>query len=191
MTYIHHPGKQHAHNGYVERVAPLTDRQKEMMLMVLCRKESAFLAAKDQLKPEHFSEYESGLATIWSCVLDHYEHFGQLPGEDHLVAEIERRLEEAPDQLSEHEIAQLDQYVERAYLVPADGLKVNVALRLLQEFLREQLALEAQALFARRDTPRDLQMLLSHLTTQAQAIDTLLAPPPRTACTVFLTPRAC
>lgn len=162
-------------NGYViERRAPLTERHIEMMLGVLIRKESAFLVARSRLQAETFAEGHRRYAILWSIVDDHYEEFNELPLENHVVAELEVRLDEDPGALSPEGIELLDEYLAMIYRVDEEELKEKVVFRYLKQYLEDRLAERLRSeVNGSRHTPSNLFGLMSTYAEEASSIGTL------------------
>lgn len=123
----------------VSRRAPLTERQKQLMLAVLLRRERAFKSVGDRLSPDSFPEDNKELRLTWAVALDHYNTYEEVPSRETLLTEIEARLEEDPDYLTEDQIDALNDFVEMAYEIPRKELNVRVATRYVQQLLEETL----------------------------------------------------
>ncbi len=154
-----------------ERRAPLTDRQIELMLAVLIRKESAFLVAKSQLTTEKFASLHRAYAVVWSVVCDYYDEFRHMPSEDYIIGEIESRLEEDPDAMSPEESAMLDHYLTWSFKPVLEEMKEGVAFKLLRRYLEDRLIDDArQQLNSSAHTPVNIFGLMQNYSEQASII---------------------
>lgn len=163
-----------AKNGLIARRPPLTDRQKQMMLMVLMRHLHAFRTVKEKLSPAHFAEHEQGYALVWQVVLDYYQEFTELPKEEYVLGEVERRLGEDPDLLTPRATKQLDRFIDLAYSVPKKDLKANVAISFVQAFLQDHLAEElAQTIRQDDTTPVQLTDIFTRARDEAASISAM------------------
>jgi hypothetical protein len=154
---------------------PLSDRQKRLMLSVLIRKAGAFEVAKTQLRAEHFSEVEKIYKLVWQTVLDFYESYEELPAVEELLGELQARLEEVDSAyLSPEQVEDLDRFIGVAYDMPAKSLKERVALRYLQRFLEDDLAIKAREAFAVSEaTPQSMHDLIQSFSSVAIDIQNL------------------
>jgi hypothetical protein len=166
----------------IERRLPLTDIQKQLMLMIVLRKDSVFQIARSQLKPEHFNAGEQAYAVIWAAVLDHWKELNELPGERALLAEIDRRIKDDPGALTDDEIEFVDGFLADAFAVKKRLLSDRVAMKYMRIFLEDRLTDRAREMFHLSPrTPKDLFALTSRLAEEAGticAMDSSGAPEP-------------
>ena len=126
-----------------DRRAPLSERQVENMMTVFIRKGDALETAQHQLTPESFAPHHRNLAALWAVVCDHVTEHVDLPDEEAVCGELERRCAEDPEGLSDEEFANLDEYIRRAYAVSIENLSdaiVRVAFKYLKRYLEERIA---------------------------------------------------
>ena len=154
-----------------ERRAPLTDRQIELMLAVLIRRESSFLAAKSQLTVDRFASLHRAYAVVWSIVCDYHDEFTDMPNEDYIIGEIESRLDEDPEAMSPEESSMLDQYLTWAFKPPLREMKEKVAFKLLRRYLEDRLIDDARhQLNSSAHTPTNIFGLMQGFTERASII---------------------
>lgn len=116
----------------------LTYRQKQLMLSVLVRVDTAFQRLRHKLTPAHFDQIsEKGLAVVWSVVLDIYDVDDQLPSKEALETEISARLEGDPSMLNDEQIDDVDDLLELAFSIDEAALNKKVAMRYAARMLEE------------------------------------------------------
>lgn len=146
------------------RRAPLTERQVENMLTVLIRRKEALEQARRQLAADGFADHHRNFAALWAVVCDHYDEFGELPGEDEVTGELERRFDEDPEALSDEEVENLDFFIRRAYKAPLENIDAHImriAFRHLRVYLEDRIADRIRRdLTSSTYTPGDLCSLL-------------------------------
>lgn len=161
-------------DNFVDRRRPLTDGQKEMMMVVLIRNREAFDAVADQLRPEHFPPHDKKYAVLWAAVVGYFDENGDLPLPAYLTTEIQRRLEDDPDGLSEEEIESLDAFIgDFAFNFKDDELRPNFAIAKARQLMEDALHLQLTEVLSARDTPINLGNLLGQMQDQAATIASL------------------
>ena len=160
----------------IERRSPLTDTQKQILLMTAIRKLGVFKVAKERLKPEHFSrEEDRGYGIIWASVLEFYETHEELPDDDYLCAEVESRIEDTD--LTEDEINDLDGVIFRAFEKEPEDLKDKVARRYLKQFLEEHVQQETSEMLSGDEVAVALPTLLEDIARKASSLRALESGP--------------
>ncbi len=158
----------------METLPPLTRRQHEILLTVIGRKESAFQAVSEQLKPEHFGLVSYDLGVLWASICDHYTSYGTLPPEEWLVAEYERRLEDSGEDLTDDELSDTDDFIRRMYAFREKTLNDEVAKDYAKSLIQENLLKELETqLHNARGVPSDLGTLLADYHTKVENTSSL------------------
>lgn len=127
-----------------KRRAPLTDRQVELLLSRLLRDAELLRQVHRQLDASDFLPRHRGYALVMSVLEDYFAQFRAVPNREELLGELEHRLLEDPDGLSEEEQEALGEFVEFAYETKL--LRREAALRLFRHYGEDCLAA-----LARRD----------------------------------------
>lgn len=157
-----------------KKVAPLTPRQKQIMMSILIRDIGAYFTAASRLTPAEFSEYDRVYAIVWGAVQRHQQKFGDLPTYDWLAAEVEAFLERSSEELTDNELEQLNDFLVTAFDIEVSENDVKVARMYLSTFLKERLFDRFRAEMTAGDsTPEDLDLVLSNLASKVSAIETL------------------
>lgn len=156
-----------------ERRTPLNDAQKELMMTVLIRHPEAFLAVRTQLQAGHFGQYDQRYAVLWAAVCDYYVQHRELPGEQYLLAETQRRLDDDPGLLVDEEIEQLDAFMQRSFLLDASELKPRYAISKAKQFLEESLQARLAGAVSSEEMPVSLGKLLGAAAEEASQIQGL------------------
>lgn len=152
--------------------SPLNDRQLEMLLTALLRREDLFSEARSILLVNTFPDHHRNYALVWSIVNDYYDEFGELPVEDYIAAEIETRVDEDPDALSDEEIDVVDLFLRRAFVLDDSLINEKLARRQLKQYLDDRLADDIRKEFSgQQATPEDTVSILSSLTERASSLD--------------------
>jgi len=160
------------------KIAPLTPRQKMMMMSVLIRSPEAFTAAQLRLTGADFSEYDRGYAITWEAVREYYNNFRALPSYDWLAPEIEARIERDPEGLTEQQLESLNSFLIVSFELTLDDSDSKVARRYLSTFLKERLLDKVRMQLASSDdTPENLSEVFSRLAEKATHIETLRGSP--------------
>lgn len=118
------------------RRAPLTERAVERLVGFTLRNESMHRKAKQMLQVEDFADHQRGLAAVYAIGLDFYEEHQELPDYVDIVEEIERRLDEAPESLSEDELELLDRAVKLQYQLPDEYFEQPKVQKVFRKMLR-------------------------------------------------------
>jgi len=149
----------------------LTRRQREMLLMVLLRKESVFNKLLQHIKPEHFGDSCLDLGIIWAIAADHYEEYGHLPSEEYVAAEFERRIEDAGDEFDDALIEQADAFLQIAYSLADNNLDEAVADNFAQRLIEEHLLVDLKdTLSITRGIPERFAELLADYTQRSETV---------------------
>jgi RecA/RadA recombinase len=134
------------------------------MMTCVVRDPHSFRTAKIGLSSELFAEKHRGFAALWAVVFDYNEEFGGLPDEDYVVGELERRLEEDPDAMTDEGMQELDDFIARAYKLDPKFLDHKTRKschKHLRQYLEEQMKEDLQAtLSSSTYTPTDMCGLL-------------------------------
>lgn len=158
----------------IDQRPPLMDREKELMLVVLIRKQEAFEIARSQLTYEHFNEYEMYLLVVWQVVCEHFDAYNELPAEEHITTAISARMKEDEMFLAtQEEVELLDHFLAWAFRMEETALRENVALGYLRRFLQEKLALQVQDAFSEGYLPESMFGLMQGFMEQASEIEVL------------------
>ncbi len=159
----------------VEFSPRLTTRQKELMLTVLLRDESAFLAVRDRLKAKHFDRDDRRFALVWNALEDHYKEFSELPGGDELMAEVERRLGIVEDELSSDEIEELEEFLSRVYEVDQSAIKPRYGIAKAKQFIGDALASDLSRISSEWSEERPVLFgrMLDERLTELRDVETL------------------
>ena len=158
----------------VVRRTVMTDRQVETMMAILLRNREAFEVAQTRLQNEHFAPQHRRYGLAWSVARDHYLETGELPVAEVLCGEIERRTHADMLGLSDEELAQLDEFVTRAY--SEDVLPARSGLIYLRNYLNQALAARLRdEMGAGIEVPQDVFGLLNTYTSRADTIRSLTA----------------
>ena len=156
------------------RRPPLTDREKELMLVVLVRNQEAFEAARPQLTYEHFNEYETYLSVVWQVVCEHFDEHNELPAGEHVTTAINARMrEDEMLMVAKEEVEALDHFLAWAFWMEESALRVNVAMSYLRRFLQEKLARKVQGVFSEGYMPESMFSLMQTFTEQASKLEVL------------------
>lgn len=130
---------------------PLSESEKELMMMVLIRSPLAFERARNILTDEHFGEFNAGYGLLWAATLDYFNKYDELPELEFLQAGINSRIEEDPGLLTDTEEDDVNELVLKAF-DPDWGDKLqthepyaNWACDVVQKFMEEGLARRLQA----------------------------------------------
>ncbi len=156
----------------IERDAPVSFREKELMLMILLRDKVAFEQVKDRLTEDCFGEYETGLQVLWIALNLFYDGHGEImPSREPLFALVQTELDELPDPVSEEDAESLTDTIYTAYELddpsPTDR---KYALGVAERLLQQQVAIKTRKLLEEDDdTPTDLPKLLQALADQSAA----------------------
>jgi len=108
----------------------------ERMLGVVLRNEEAMRHAEEMLEVDDFAEHQRGYAAVYAVALDFYEEHAALPQYDDLVDEVERRLDENPEGLSDDELALLDKWLKDTYEIPDEHFAKREMLRVFRKYLK-------------------------------------------------------
>lgn len=156
------------------RAAPLTFKQKAIMLTSLLRSSDIFLSVREHLKPEFFNEYEQSFRLVWIAICQHFETHAELPSENLLYSAVESLIHSSLDNFPDGFEDEVNQLLNIIFNLPEEDCKPKVGKALLSDFLREKLFDKARnQLTATNDTPKNLQELFSALAEKAQAISTI------------------
>jgi RecA/RadA recombinase len=139
---------------------PLGERQRQYALTVLMRNKDAFSMIKDQINSQLFNtEAGRANAVVWAVLKDYYNIHSDLPVQEVLLAELENRLS-LTDEFDDEALEALDEFIEAAYAVPAEDLKVNVAMKYLSQMITEQTQNSLLAEIQNGGVVSDLPLLL-------------------------------
>ncbi len=126
----------------------VSQRNKEMMMVLVVRHPDVFAVARTVLRPEHFGVSDVGFAIAWRVLLDFWEKFESLPSRELMFAEVDKWLGEHPQELTQEEIEELNSWLDVAYddqhwgEQVSDETYVRWGVETLKRFLSEQLAQE-------------------------------------------------
>ncbi len=159
----------------VEYGPRLTDRQKELMMTVLLRDTAAFVSVRTQLQPKHFGRDDRRFALVWNAACELFDEFHELPEEEQLAAEVDRRLTMVDDEFSEEELEALDEFLGRAFAVEPKAIKTRYGVAKAKQFIQDAMAAEVSDLTAdwSRERPVLLGRLLSDFTQKLQDVEAL------------------
>ena len=151
--------------------APVTYRQKQLMLAVLMRSEEAFKAVSPRLRVSHFREmHDRPLAVVWDVLCTVHKQNDELPSSEILSTEISARLEDDPELLSDDQIEDVD-----ALLTLSEELKIGLlerktAMAYARRLIEEGIQVELNARMADPNSFLDLPTILEETKVQ---VDTL------------------
>src|SRR5690606_30648676 len=121
-----------------ERRAPISLRQKHLMVAACIRKLPIYETVGVRLTTGHF--YQSGdhvLAVVWSCITEFLERFETLPNRSELITQLESQLEQEPERLTDADIQELNEFLSLAYSLPEDELRLDVVTEFVKQYLEE------------------------------------------------------
>lgn len=155
---------------------PLRDRQKQLMLAIFIRSFEAFEASYKQLTPEALQRSgDKGYALVWAVTRHHYTVFGELPTDEMLTTELEKRLEDDPEYLTESEIVELDNFVGDVFNIDEKDLAPKFAYRFLRWFLEEDLQYQLREELSREGVSECFPKLLTGFAEKAQSLTSMQA----------------
>lgn len=153
---------------------PLLQERFERMLTTLLRLEGPFLAARKNLDARGFATNHRGFAILWRLTGEHYDQFGELPGEDELAYALQQHIDVDPQSLSDEEIAELNEFITYAWTPNPEHLKPHVAFRWLRQYLDDRLISRARDDLADPNrTPASTFRLFQDYALQASAIEAI------------------
>lgn len=126
--------------GTTERRASISERQKHFMLAACIRNKSIFETVGRRLSYGNFIQTgDISLALVWSCILEWVQTFDALPNRSELITQLESRLEQEPNLLTDSEIESLNDFLSLAYAIPDEDLRAEVAAEYAKQFLEDLL----------------------------------------------------
>lgn len=155
---------------------PLSPRLVDLLLKVLLRSHDVFLDAKSRLSPMHFQGRNALARTwLWQTLCDLESRFGELPGEDLLLGELQVRINEpAYQSMSDESIDAINEVVDSAYdmedkwVLEHEKVGRNILARLLDEDLQRK----SKELLSRGHLLQ-LPAVLQQLASEAQSIQAM------------------
>lgn len=154
--------------------APLTLRQKQLMLAVLMRDESTFRTVQPKLAVRHFrGSDEQHLALLWDVLQKLHSRDGGLPSSELLSTELSARLEDDPNVLTDPQIDDLDAVMDMAYSLELSGNDKRAALLYTRQLLEESLQFELQERVASQTGILDLPAILLEAQSKVEGIASL------------------
>ena len=167
--------KSRRKDEFVERTAPVTESEKELMLMVLLRDKNAFESVRDRLEVNSFTEYEQGFRLIWTAVTNLYETLDQeLPGLNPLMVELQNLIDDYPEELSDDAIENLDAVVRGAFELEPTVTDRRYATAIAERVLQEKLVEKVRTILETGvDFPRNLPGLLGEYADRSAEVANL------------------
>lgn len=161
------------------RRAPIVRRHKVMALQILLRNKPALRTLSNSLTVEHFDESEFGLAVLWSVLVDYLREYGEMPEEEIVTADVERRLGESGVPLTPEAIEEVDTIISKAFYADDPSgyctpTLTNWVLSTVREWMQDKLFESAATTFQPgTDTPIDLSEVMTVFNEKAAHIGAL------------------
>jgi hypothetical protein len=154
--------------------APITYRQKQLLMAVLIKSSAVFRAISDKLQSTHFRELDDRpFVIVYDVVKAYHTQTGELPTTELLNTEISARLEDDPELLTGEQIAEVDTLLSISAEIEIGQQERKAAIGYAKRLLEEALHIE---LYARADSSAgfsDLPALLTEVRTRADSIAAL------------------
>jgi replicative DNA helicase len=164
----------------IVRRAGTDPENKARLIGILLQNPEAFEAVIDQLTPEMFAPYDLGYGLLWKTALDFFEENNELPDYTLLQAELQTRIAEDPEYLTDEEIEELSEFLDDAFggeLFKKEATCKSYtkwAIKTAKSFMKEQIARKAKELIHTNNTvPVDLPSLLHEIHTQVEAVESV------------------
>ncbi|MFO0822516.1 MAG: hypothetical protein U0792_05250 [Gemmataceae bacterium] len=164
------------------RQSMLATEKVNLMLAVLIRNVTAFLAVHELLTPEKLQN--KPLAVVWKIVRDFHSANNCLPLRKVLLAELHDTLKNHTGTLSDDELDEAEEFIEMAFKdalhcenLSTSETQAKLAIKSARRLLEDQLALKAQdAVHDGTTRPADLPAMLTAVSDEARMIACLDAP---------------
>jgi hypothetical protein len=142
-------------------------QERNFMLINMMRRQDAFDRARQHLRTDHFTPEEKWISTIWSCVGEHVDEFGELPGKEALIAKFNARFEEDPDEYSDDDLQEAEDFIATMYAMDESSFNDKVAFGWLRKFLEDRLVDQIRSALTTSTTPQDMRSKLTAWNDQA------------------------
>lgn len=133
------PNNDNDHHQPTQRL-PLAERQVSQMLGVIIRQESTLRSAATHLDPANFPEHLKAYGRLWGIILRFWQTYQTLPTGEHICGELDRMLSYKPDDISDVEVDQINDFIRNTYHQPAILLtdhNIRVTMHYLELFLED------------------------------------------------------
>lgn len=131
-------------------------QERNYMIINMLRKVDSFDRAQQLLTVSHFTPEEKWLATLWTCAIEHFREFNELPGKETLVARFNAKFEEDPEAYSDDDLAEADEFISTLFAMDESGLNDKVAFGWLKKFLEDRLVDSIRETLTTPMTPADI-----------------------------------
>jgi len=156
------------------RRAPVTYRQKQLLMAVLLKNAAVFRSVSARLQSTHFREREDrAFVVVYNVLRELFAQSGDIPTIEILSTEISARLEDDPELLSGEQIDDVDTLLKIAGSIEVGTQERKAALGYAKRLMEEALHIE---LHSRADSSAgfsDLPTLLTEVRAQIESIAAL------------------
>lgn len=142
-------------------------QERNFMLINMMRRKDSFDRARQHLRVDHFTPEEKWLSTLWACTGEHADEFNELPGKEALIARFNTRFEEDPDEYSDDDLQEAEDFIATMFELDEKALNDKVAFGWLRKFLEDRLVGQIRETLTSPLTPQDMRSRLSNWTAVA------------------------
>ena len=152
------------------KIVPLTDRQKEFCVSTILRSKQMFKFAATRLTVAVFLQKEAGYATLWECLLQFYQENKRLPTLTQITAELEARVHSNPELMTEEQLGEVDELLQRAYETPRKEFSLKLAKQYLGRWLEERLFRQLRSDIEQGPAPALLPAILERTAKELRSV---------------------